>query len=749
MNNPLHVLVVEDNPSDAELIIRRLVKEGFQLDWIRVDDEQDFVEKFHDGYDLILSDWSLPDFSGLRALEITRKLDADIPFIIVSGSIGEEAAVDALHRGASDYLLKDRPERLGQAIRNALEQKTLRDQRKIQEELLRLQATALSSAANAIVITDAEGTIAWANPAFVKLTGFTTSEAIGRKPQDLIKSGKHDPNFYAEMWNTILAGNVWRGEMINRRKDGSFYNEEMTITPIIGSNGIIQQFVAIKEDVTQQKTTEKILRARLKLHELATHQTLQSLLQSTLDIAEELTDSEIGFFHFLDSDQEKISLQAWSNATHNNFCRVSEFTKHYDLLEAGVWADCIRQRKPIVHNSYANLPDRKGLPIGHATIERELVVPIFRKEQIVAIIGVGNKKSEYSEADVDILTRFADLSWDVIEKKNSDEILRESEDRFRQLAENMREVFWLRDDKTRKILYVNPAFETIWGIPSEDFYQQPQIFMNSVHPLDLERVINAQNEMRLRSIPFNEKYRILKPDGTCRWINARTYPVHDEHREVIRYAGIAEDITEQYESQLLLRKSAEELEFAYDATLEGWSNALELREHETAGHSNRVVQATLELASLMGVEESQLVHIQRGALLHDIGKMGIPDNILLKPGPLTEEEWQIMRQHPIYAHSLLSKIPYLEPALDIPYSHHERWNGSGYPQGLKGEEIPLSARIFAVVDVWDALSCDRPYRQAWKREEIIQYMQEQSGQQFDPEVVKCFLELIKQKNVLR
>jgi PAS domain S-box-containing protein len=312
-----------------------------------------------------------------------------------------------------------------------------------------LQSSALNAAANAIVITDSTGAITWANPAFTILTGYSANDVIGKNPRDLVKSGQHNRGFYQQMWNTILAGEVWHGEIVNRHKDGVLYTEEMTITPICGKDGIIHQFVAIKQDISQRIQAEEAL-----------------------------------------------------------------------------------------------------------------------------------------------------------------------------------------------------------------------------------------------------------------------------------------------------QKSSDELRLAYDSTLQGWSNALELREHETAGHSQRVVHMTLELARVMGIKEEQLVHIQRGALLHDIGKMGIPDSILLKPEPLSDIEWSYMRQHPVLAYQLLSIITYLEPALDIPYCHHEKWNGSGYPCGLKGEDIPLAARIFAIVDVWDALSYDRPYRKAWENEAVIHYLKEQSGIHFDPRVVEAFLRLM-------
>ena len=318
------------------------------------------------------------------------------------------------------------------------------------EEILRVQSTALKSAANAIIITDKEGCIEWVNQAFSILTGYEPGEAIGKNPRDLVKSGRHEPAFYQDLWDTILAGKSWKGEMFNRRKDGQIYTEEQTITPVLNASGQVIQFIAIKQDITERKQAEK-----------------------------------------------------------------------------------------------------------------------------------------------------------------------------------------------------------------------------------------------------------------------------------------------------LLRESNEALEVAYSATLQGWSNALELRERETAGHSQRVVELTLALAQAMGGSQAELEHIYHGALLHDIGKMGIPDHILLKPGPLNDEEWKVMRMHPLYAFNLLAKIPYLSSALDIPYHHHERWDGSGYPDGLAGEAIPLSARIFAVVDVWDALASDRPYRQAWQRESICEYLKEQAGRQFDPKVVNAFLNLMQ------
>jgi putative nucleotidyltransferase with HDIG domain len=189
-----------------------------------------------------------------------------------------------------------------------------------------------------------------------------------------------------------------------------------------------------------------------------------------------------------------------------------------------------------------------------------------------------------------------------------------------------------------------------------------------------------------------------------------------------------------------LQRSNTELFQAYDATIEGWSRALELRDRETEGHTQRTAVLTVKLARLFGLGDAELVQIRWGALLHDIGKMGIPDDILLKQDTLNEEEWVVMKKHTVFAFEMLSPIRYLRSALEIPYAHHEKWDGSGYPLGLKGAQIPLAARIFAVADVWDALRSDRVYRSSWSVEKVRKHLLSLAGTHFDPHVVKVCLD---------
>lgn len=259
--------------------------------------------------------------------------------------------------------------------------------------------------------------------------------------------------------------------------------------------------------------------------------------------------------------------------------------------------------------------------------------------------------------------------------------------------------------------------------------------LDIIHPDSSQAWINIlENGIQDLDLSIRMEFQIRHIDGTWRTLEAICKNLVDTTNE-IRIAINSRDISERVQKE-------RELENAYNATLEGWSRALELRDKVTDGHSKRVTEMTVRLAAEIGVQGNDLIHVRRGALLHDIGKMGIPDNILQKRGPLNEEEWEVMRRHPEYAYNMLAPIPYLQAALDIPYYHHEKWDGTGYPKGLKGNEIPLSARVFAIVDVWDALLSDRPYSDAWSKEKAREYISNQSGKHFDPHDVEIFFKFL-------
>lgn len=230
--------------------------------------------------------------------------------------------------------------------------------------------------------------------------------------------------------------------------------------------------------------------------------------------------------------------------------------------------------------------------------------------------------------------------------------------------------------------------------------------------------------------------------GFSIWITQSTFLALNAGLLYIAISRIQNALKSTRIAQKEVNKLHQDLEVAYETTLEGWAQALELRDKETVGHSRRVTKLAIKMAEKLGMNADEIKIIFYGALLHDIGKMGIPDEILNKPGPLTSDERIIIEQHPCDAYKLLKNIDYLESAIAIPYSHHENWDGSGYPQGLKGEEIPLPARIFSIADNWDALTSDRPYRKAWSQEKTTKYIRQNSGAKFDPQLVEVFFQII-------
>jgi PAS domain S-box-containing protein len=587
------VLHLEDSEADAELVKRALRLAEITCKITRVQTRETFGAALRDGQvNLILADYQLPQYDGLSALVLAQKLHPEIPFIFVSGTLGEDAAIESMRHGATDYVLKDKLSRLGPAVKRVLRDAENRRERARAEEEQRKLSHVVEQSPVSIVITNRNGEIEYVNPQFCKITGYTADEARGQNPR-ILKSDYTSQDEYTLLWETILAGKVWRGEFCNRKKNNDLFWESASISPVLNAAGEISHFVAVKEDITERKQAELSIR----------------------ESESQLRASEVKFR-----------------------AMIEQATEGYALL------------------------DEKGTVI-EWNRAKERIWGLKREE----VLGLP----------------FYDVQFKVMVAQ------RRTPERYEQLKAILENAL-----KTGQ----SPVFS---------------------------RMIEAE---------------LCHPDGRHVFIQQSIFPIKTE--EGYRIGSMSLDITERRLAEQKIQALNAELLALYDATIESWANALELRHQEAIGHSQHVVEMTLKLARQLGVPEEELIHIRRGAILHDIGKMGIPDSILLKPGRLTEDEWVVMRLHPLYAYQLLSGIPYLQPALSIPYCHHEAWDGSGYPQGLFGEEIPLAARIFAVVDVWDALGNNRIYRPAWPRSEIIRYLRAQAGKSFDPKIVETFLELV-------
>jgi PAS domain S-box-containing protein/putative nucleotidyltransferase with HDIG domain len=350
-------------------------------------------------------------------------------------------------------------------------------------------------------------------------------------------------------------------------------------------------------------------------------------------------------------------------------------------------------------------------------------------------------KSPESMLDMPHLAERALAQWAVrADRIHMQEALRESESQFRLLAENASDMI-ARVSIKGQVIYISPACEIILGYKPEELVGK--ISYEMFRPEDGKFMRDLFRGDK-RSTAHTIIHEALHKDGHYVWLESSARAVIDPRtKSILEVQTASRDITERKKAEKALHEAHNDLQEAYEKTIEGWVRALDLRDRETEGHTQRVTELTIKMAEKLGFSGEELVHIRRGALLHDMGKMAIPDEILQKPGPLNEAEWGKMRQHPQYAYEMLSPISYLRPALEIPFYHHERWDGSGYPRGLKGEDIPLAARFFSIIDVWDALSSDRPYRKKLPQEEVTRYLREKAGHLFDQRLVEVFLSVVK------
>ncbi|HNB34990.1 MAG TPA: PAS domain S-box protein [Anaerolineales bacterium] len=408
------------------------------------------------------------------------------------------------------------------------------------------------------------------------------------------------------------------------------------------------------------------------------------------------------------------------------------------------------QQEPTLIIADWRLPDGESmelLPNHHDPLATPIILMTSYGNERIAVEALKSGALDYvvkspeSMLDMPHLAQRALEQWDArAERVRMQKALLESEAQFRLLAENASDMI-ARLSTDGHMLYVSPASKSILGYTPEEMVGA-QIF-DLIFEEDKSRIKDIFRRAPVDTT-YTVAYRALHKEGHYLWLESSARAILNKQTgEITEIQSASRDITERKRAEEALQVAHNQLREAYEKTIEGWVRALDLRDRETEGHTQRVTELTLKVAANLGFTQEELAHIKRGALLHDMGKMAIPDEILQKPGPLNESEWEKMRQHPVYAYDMLSPIAYLHPALEIPYYHHERWNGSGYPHGLKGEQIPLSARLFAIIDVWDALRSDRPYRKQLPREQVIAYLQEKSGSLFDPKLVAVFLSVIE------
>ncbi len=629
-------------------------------------------------------------------------------------------------------------------------------ERKKAEDALRLQSAALNSAANAIVITDVDGRIQWVNAAFERLTGYAKEEVIGQNPR-ILNSGMHPRQYFINMWNTLLEGRVWHDEIINRRKDGTTYYEEETITPLLDLEQRITHFIAVKQDITQRKESEKKLRdneERLRLTLDAAHQGVFDLnLQTGEMVINDIYATMLGQdpATFIETNPR------WRARMHpDDWDHVSEVYQAYANNELPEYRVEYRQKMPdgswkwILSLASIVERDAEGKPLRMLGVHTDIdaskkasleIAHLFEESQRrLSRLATLRKIDLAISSDQHMLQILGTLLAQVQSQLQVDAaavlLFNEEEQAFEYTASIG---FSEEDTKHTRVPYGSSLAgraAQINGCLHLDLRHSPNL-----HP-GLLALCEKEDFHTYFGFPLVFKDRLK---GVLELFHRQ--PLDPDQEWLDYYETLAGQAAMAVENAQLitgLHQANEDLMQAYDATIEGWSMAMDLRDKETEGHTLRVTDMTVALARKLNLSDSEIVHVRRGALLHDIGKVGVPDSILLKPGRLTPEERRIIEKHPVYAFNMLQSIAYLRPALDIPHLHHEKWDGSGYPYGLKGEQIPLTARLFALVDVYDALTSDRPYRPAWSKEETITYIREQSGRHFDPSLVSLFLDYLQE-----
>jgi PAS domain S-box-containing protein/putative nucleotidyltransferase with HDIG domain len=652
------------------------------------------------------------------------------------------------------------------------------EQRKLSDQILQ-------RVKSLVLVIDQDGSIIYVSPSSEHMIGFKPGELLGDGWWRLSRGDTID----AEGEKALLK-RIARGELPSKQKPYErpirTKSGEVRWIEWQDAMGPNQTLIGVGRDVTENKKSEQALRQRLGELEairevsmgLRSAATVDEMLPLLMDTTIRVTNADSGAIWLYDKEKDEIRVALSRGYVDLNGLEVEispekPGTGLAGAVFAGGW--------PHVSGEYRedpNIPEeiRKRIPQGVGGVS----IPIRAETETIGVLVVNTRiPKSVEDVHVNLLTTLAEIAGNAIQRSTLSEKTQHQLSQFKALSEidqailsnldlhyNLRllvenVVQQLGADAANVMLF-DPVMQTLESVQGTGF--QTQAFERKIIGLgegyagkagEQRKIIHVEQLEIQRDNPrlakalvgegFTSYYGIpLIAKGELRGVleifNRSPLGPDEEWFGLLNAlasrAALAIDTIKVLEN---LERSNQDLTLSYDATIEGWSKALDLRDRETEGHSQRVTELGLELARRIGLNQKQLKNFRRGALLHDIGKMGVPDTILFKPGSLTDEEWVLMKQHTVFAQDMLIDIAYLREALEIPYSHHERWDGSGYPQGLKSEEIPLAARIFAVADVFDALTSDRPYRQAWTKEKTVSYIKEESGKLFDPAVVDVFL----------
>ncbi|MBK1717644.1 PAS domain S-box protein [Thiocystis violacea] len=567
MSDPLRLLLLEDNPADAELNARILRRAGMAFESRRVEDRDAFLAALA-GFrpHAILADFGLPHFDGRMALRLTRERDPDLPFIFVTGALGEEGAVELLRNGASDYILKDRLARLPDVLDRVLE--TARQRAALREAEQALKAseerfrTLVETTLDWIWEIDAQGRYTYVSPISLPLLGYAPDELRGRRPFALMppEEARRVGALFEEI--ACMRRPFAMLENICRHKDGRLIVLESSGTPIFGADGEFLGYRGVDRDITSRKNNEAVLllQARratglLELPRAAERMEEVEFMQFGQELAEELTQSQIAFIHFVNEDQETIELATWSRRTVSDHCQAAD-EAHCPVSQAGIWAEALRRCEPVMFNDYATTTGRQGLPDGHADLKRLITLPVMEGERVRMMAGVGNKPTPYTELDVETVQLIANETWRIVRQRRSDQALRESEERL-DLALAASELgLWDWRVQTG-VTGFNDRWAGILGFTLESL--QPttiETWHAFCHPDDLRQArVRMERHFRRETPDYEAEVRMRHKDGHWVWTLERGKVVEwDADGRPIRMAGTQLDITTRKQTEESLRK---------------------------------------------------------------------------------------------------------------------------------------------------------------------------------------------------
>ncbi len=747
MSGPLNVLIVEDFPDDAELMLRELRLAGWEPRAQRVETRTEFTLALQTLPDVILADYSLPNFDAAEALKLLQDLELDIPFIVVTGFAGEDKAVACMKNGAADYLLKDRLARLAPAVGQALAERQLREGARTTQAALRASEERYRAISNLIsdfaysLRLEPDGTLApeWATDALGRITGYGL--------EDLAAPGGWARLVYpadlqgaSEQRQQALAGQPTVGEyrIITRSGDLRWLREYYQ--PVWDSAGNrVQRLYGAAQDITDRRQAEETLRLQAMALEALAEGVAATDQHSIIIYTNLAFDTMFGYQPGELLGRHASVLHAYPpEETGRRLAAIAS------RLEAGeTWQgelQNIRKDGTLflanVSMSVLNLPNTTYRIMIHEDVterRRAEAQSRLQLEQLGALYAIDRTIN----ADLDLqLTLHVLLDQLALQPPVDAAAVLLFDPSSQSLNYRAGRGFLTAAIETTHLR----LGECLGGRAAQGSGMLIRQNLNQSPDFMRADLLAAEGFVAYLGVPLTAKGGVL---GVLEiFQRAPRNPDPEWFRFLETLCGQTAIAITNAALFDRLHHTNRELSEAYDATIEGWSRALDLRDRETEGHTQRVTELALRLARIVGTPDDALQHIRWGALLHDIGKMGIPDGILLKPGPLSPDEWDIMRLHPGYALQMLQPITYLHQAIDIPYCHHEKWDGSGYPRGLKGADIPTAARIFAVVDVYDALLSDRPYRPGWPLDKAIQHIRDGAGSHFDPQVTNIFLDII-------